>query len=210
MIDIERLTSAMREKSVSQGELARAVGVSPPAIQQILNGKTRFTRHIEKIAAYLSVSKEWLEGASNRRETHLSYVLRNLTAFPLYPLSRLMDDSYESEENLYVDKRLMPSELVNDDQIVAVLNESDDMSPTLKKNAVFVISYKEVPERFDRQDAIWVLSYHDIVMVRRVRIVGPGRVALIPDNTTKPTIEADVDAEIVIGGRLLWVAQSVD
>lgn len=58
----ERLRLAMDAASMSQAELARQVGVKPPSINGWLNGKAKFLRGENLLAAAraLQVSQEWL------------------------------------------------------------------------------------------------------------------------------------------------------
>lgn len=59
-IDTEKLVfkikQAMREKGVTQLELARTIGVSHPAISKILTGKTRQSSNIYRMAEALGIS----------------------------------------------------------------------------------------------------------------------------------------------------------
>ncbi|CNI16492.1 repressor protein CI [Yersinia similis] len=56
----ERLQQAMDAEQISQAELAIKVGVSQPAINRLLTGKTNTSRRIIEIAKALKVQPEWL------------------------------------------------------------------------------------------------------------------------------------------------------
>jgi transcriptional regulator with XRE-family HTH domain len=58
----ERLERAMKQAGVSQAELARACKVKPPSVHGWLNGKAKFMRAENLLAAAkrLKVSQDWL------------------------------------------------------------------------------------------------------------------------------------------------------
>ena len=58
----ERMLEAMTVAKLGQAELARRVGVTPGAINQIAMGTTRKSRLLPDIARELHVSLEWLMG----------------------------------------------------------------------------------------------------------------------------------------------------
>jgi transcriptional regulator with XRE-family HTH domain len=60
-----RIRSAMKEADVDQSELARRVGCTPGAINQILSGLTKRSRFLPEIAIVLGVSVGWLVGDSD-------------------------------------------------------------------------------------------------------------------------------------------------
>lgn len=57
-----RLREAMDLRDVDQTALAASVGITQGAISQILNGKTRKSKHLPDIARVLNVSLTWLMG----------------------------------------------------------------------------------------------------------------------------------------------------
>lgn len=57
----ERLSIAMSLRDISQGELARKVGMSQPAIFKLVNGETKTSRKIVEIALALEVNPTWLQ-----------------------------------------------------------------------------------------------------------------------------------------------------
>lgn len=60
-----RLREAMEAKGVDQTFLAKRVGVTQGAISQILNGKTRKSKHLPDIARELDVPLSWLMGLNS-------------------------------------------------------------------------------------------------------------------------------------------------
>ncbi|MFH0702070.1 MAG: helix-turn-helix transcriptional regulator [bacterium] len=59
----KKIKELLKEKNLSQNELARMINYSHGAFSTILNGKAAFPKHIiEKIAPILEVSKEEIQG----------------------------------------------------------------------------------------------------------------------------------------------------
>lgn len=80
MVDIQqRLTTLMEEQQIDQSTLARRVGCTPAAINQILTGRTVRSRFTPDIAEELGVSIEYLTGRSNEREPQFQGVSRYLS-----------------------------------------------------------------------------------------------------------------------------------
>ena len=61
-IDLNRLAEAMADAETDQSQLARDVGCTPGAINQIVNGGSRRSRFLPDIADVLGVSLRWLMG----------------------------------------------------------------------------------------------------------------------------------------------------
>jgi len=61
----ERLQLAMDSKGKNQDDLAAVLKVSQTIISRIINGKMPGKKHLEKLAAFLGVSREWLAVGAN-------------------------------------------------------------------------------------------------------------------------------------------------
>jgi phage repressor protein C with HTH and peptisase S24 domain len=61
----DRIAAAREAKGLNQTQLAKAVGISSQAIQQLESGETRGTKHLVAIAAVLDVTPESLQGVSD-------------------------------------------------------------------------------------------------------------------------------------------------
>lgn len=57
----------MADAGINQSELARRIGVTPGAINQIVGGPTKRTRLLPAIARELGVSVDWLAGLTDDR-----------------------------------------------------------------------------------------------------------------------------------------------
>lgn len=68
----ERLQWALNESGMTQAELARAVGISPPSLHGLLSGRYKRSRYTAKIAASLGISASWLADGAGRPKAKLS------------------------------------------------------------------------------------------------------------------------------------------
>jgi transcriptional regulator with XRE-family HTH domain len=68
MIDAARLDERMKEKKLSKSEMARRVGVTPPAIRDLVNGNSYGTKHLHKIARELGTTPAYLTGETDDPE----------------------------------------------------------------------------------------------------------------------------------------------
>lgn len=60
-----RLKEAMESAGIDQSELARLVGCTPGAVNQILSGLTNRSRFLPDMASVLGVSWRWLAGETD-------------------------------------------------------------------------------------------------------------------------------------------------
>lgn len=62
-----RLREIMEDRGCDQADLAESVGISQSAVSQLLNGITRNSRHLPKIADTLAINVSYLAGSSDER-----------------------------------------------------------------------------------------------------------------------------------------------
>lgn len=65
---IDRLTAAMRRQGYNQSTLAKEIGITHGAMWQIIEGRTKKTKHLPEIARALGVSIDWLLGTGGAAE----------------------------------------------------------------------------------------------------------------------------------------------
>lgn len=63
------LELALDDSGLTQAQVAQLAGTEQPTISRIIDGKTKQSRHIAKIAKVLGVSSEWLAGLDEGTET---------------------------------------------------------------------------------------------------------------------------------------------
>lgn len=60
----KRVKERREELGMSQSVLAKRIGVSGPSLSQLESGKIKRSRRLNKLAAALKVTPEWLEGGT--------------------------------------------------------------------------------------------------------------------------------------------------
>ena len=65
MIQPDRLRRRLDERSISQSELARQVGISQASINKLVGGKSYSSRHLHKIARELGTTPAYLTGETD-------------------------------------------------------------------------------------------------------------------------------------------------
>ena len=65
MVQHDRLGERMQAKGLSQAELARRIGISQQAIGKLVNGSSRSTSHIARLARALDTTAAYLEGETD-------------------------------------------------------------------------------------------------------------------------------------------------
>ena len=212
MIDLDRLRHRMTQRSMSQGELARLVNVTPAAIQQLLNGKTKRTRVLREIAAALNVSAEWLEGhdvPQHRPDTDVDRRILYFAHPRLIDPSRIPNLLDATTDVFAVDQRLLgdaASHLSGVGGAAFVTHFGHDMQPTLAHgDMLFVRTDRNV---IDQQDALWLILTEGLWMVRRLRLISGSRAQIIADRPGSPELQAEL-SDFVIYGKVVWFGRSL-
>ena len=210
MIKIDRLTRAMSERNVSQGALAREIGVTPAAIQQLVNGKTKRTRHSRDIAHALNVSEDWLLGTSDEMWDASRDLLTNVAPIMFFKLQDMMRTRDTSlDRPAFVDKRFLPESVIGRENSHCFITDvGNGMLPTISNSDVLLVEYA-TDNKIDEQDRLWVIG--DLLknlVVRRLRIVKEGIYAVQADNPLRPTVEVPAD-QLVIVAKVVWQTRAL-
>jgi len=227
MIIGNRLSARLKAIDASQGQLARAIGVSPQAISKMVTGDTKDTGKLYQIARFLKTTPEYLTGETDDpsvAESGLDYnVAINLEPFgkqqakemglaliPELQLGYSMGGGnvIEMFEHTGVApfKRewLRPMMKGSFDDLFVAKGEGDSMIPTMLDGDIVLIdtAQKDVLQ----QDRIWALSYGDLGMIKRVRRLPDGGYQINSDNPAVTAITA-YDGEMHVIGRVIWVGR---
>jgi phage repressor protein C with HTH and peptisase S24 domain len=218
---LERLRNAMGDAGFNQTTLAREIGVSQGAIQQILSGDTKRSRHGPDIARVLGVSLEWLLGRTSSRDPLGGDVTLsretiaeklNLSLIPELRLGYSMGggsvlDDYERVGYRAFDRDwLRTVARGSGDRLFVAQGAGDSMEPTLKDGDTVLIDTAQ--NDITSQDRIWALSYGDLGMIKRVRRLPGGIYHLLSDNPAiGPLVAADGEMHVV--GRVIWIGRKI-
>jgi len=88
----DRVNFKMNELGIDQYELALKVGVSQPAIQKIVCGKTKEPRKMLQIAHALGTTVAWLQNGKSPVDTELPPVIERDVWISLSPKTRAFID----------------------------------------------------------------------------------------------------------------------
>lgn len=212
-----RLASAMRDADVDQSELARRIGVTPGAINQILTGRTRQSKHLPEIATELGVAYAWLAGRSSDPDQtspspasvaeHLDAVL-----IPQVEIGLSMGGGSAIEDWPVVQQVPMSRTWLRalttspPEQIMVARGDGDSMMPTLLDGDLAIIDRAQQTPR--QQDRIWALTYGGWGMIKRLRALPDGSLQINSDNSAVSPIQA-FDGECQIIGRVVGVVRRI-
>jgi phage repressor protein C with HTH and peptisase S24 domain len=228
----ERLALARKKAGYAdKAEFAKAVGIHATTYRAYENGQNGFARLAPTLAKKLGVSVAWLlggsddapappapsppkpyseapdtpqirgahdaDGALSIRKVDLSYAMGDGTN---------LEDYYEEESIQFDPNFLRGLTRAPIERLFVARGDGDSMFPTLINDDQVLIDTTQ--RRLNQQDRIWACAYHGAGMIKRLRIVGEGRVEVVSDNPNVSNREVDL-SELVIVGRVIWVGRRV-
>lgn len=213
-MDIERIRRAMTLKGINQSELARRTGVTQGAIQQILSGKSQSSRTLPSIARELGVSVHWLAGETSDPTADANVLdemgvtrIREIKVGYAMGAGSFIDDADIETTWANFDTRWLAHLTRSSPELLFVAHGvGDSMMPTLLNNDTIIVDRGF--RKFDRQDAVWALTYGELGMVKRVRGLPGGRALIMSDNPAVSDFEVALD-ELHVLGRVIWVGRSI-
>ncbi len=217
-----RLRVAMAKAGITQAQLARACGVRPPSVSGWLNGKTKYLKGQNLLAAAkaLNVSQDWLATGDGTMSLYeeTPAVIPNLPSNEFVQVSILntrqsvLDDRFE--EHLYEEKMafrksdLMALDVLPQDARVLTVADSS-MEPTLPVESTVLINTADTALK----DTMVYAIFHDGQMFFRRLVLEfsdiPGkRVWMMrcdhTDRQRYPDRRLPPDASVL--GRAVWRA----
>lgn len=190
-----RLNELLKAKKLSKNAFSKMVGVSQPAISDIINGKTRSPKHIVEIAAALGVDVNWLKTGEGNPPDFANLVV-NPTACDADEKSGIrldvLDVFASAGNGAFVGDLAELTHAVEFDsayfmqifqransQGLAIINVTgDSMEPTIcSGDLLFVDANKPIYQG----DGIYVFSYGEMLYVKRLQLAGE-KLLVISDN----------------------------
>lgn len=192
-----RLNELLKAKKLSKNAFSKMVGVSQPAISDIINGKTRSPKNIVEIAAALGVDVNWLKtGEGNppdfanlpanstacetETEEESSIRLEVLDVFASAGNGAFVGDLAELTHAVEFDPTYFMQVFQRaNSQGLAIINVTgDSMEPTIcSGDLLFVDTNKPMYQG----DGIYVFSYGEMLYVKRLQLAGE-KLLVISDN----------------------------
>lgn len=218
MIVMERLATRMRDKGISQAELARRVGISQQAIGKLVNGSSRSSPNIGRIAEELSTTPAYLagqvddpdEGAMLLPTDDVIADQLDLVTIDEIDLAFGLGEMFTDHVPVQVTRRRFPRAWLATltdaapANLVFARGRGDSMMPTLLDGDIVLIDKTQTA--FREQDVLWALTMGDTAMIKRMRKRPSGRIALLSDNPTVPPDEVAPD-EIRVVGRVIFIGR---
>lgn len=219
----ERLALAMSEQGMTQGKLAKAVGMAQSSVNKLLNGASG-SRKVVEIASILNVTPEWLaSGAGEMRNsgTGITPLSKNFNPpkdtyrVEVFDISAsagagtfLVSDFVESVRAIEFSNELAhrlfgsrPAEII---KMITV--DGDSMSPTISAgDQIFV----DISVRHFETDGIYTFVFGRTFHVKRLQMQGL-KLAVISDNPIYKEwyISEDEEDQFFVMGKVL-IHQSI-
>lgn len=218
MIVMDRLADRMRHLGLSQAELARRVGISQQAIGKLVNGSSRSTPNIGKIAQILETTPAYLVGQVDDPQEGAMLLPTNeviadqldLVVIDEIDLAFGLGETYTDHVPIEVTPRHFPRAWLAaltdavPSMLVFARGRGDSMMPTLIDGDIVLIDKSQT--NFYQQDVLWALTMGDAAMIKRLRVRPSGRIAILSDNPTVPQDEV-ASNEIRIIGRVVFIGR---
>lgn len=215
---MERLAHRMRDKGISQAELARRVGISQQAIGKLVNGSSRSSPNIGRIAEVLETTPAYLAGQVDDAEEGAMLLptediiadMLDLVTIDEIDLAFGLGETYTDQVPVETTRRRFPRAwlLTLTDappaHLVFARGRGDSMMPTLLDGDIVLID--KTQSTFREQDVLWAVLMGDAAMIKRLRMRPSGRIALLSDNSMVPPDEVAPN-EIRIVGRVVFIGR---
>ena len=231
-IDPNRIKERLEKLGISQSELARRIGVKQPSIARLTSGETQNSRHLHLIARELGTTPEYLTGeTANPTTSALASPQSGFGHFPadlpspaaaaeqlgsvLIPQLEIgysmgggsvFEDYQQTAMVPFPREWLRPMIKGRFDDLFVARGEGDSMTPTLLDGDLVIVDTAQ--KTITQQDRLWCLSYGDLGMIKRVRVLPDGGVQVNSDNPAVTSITA-YDGELHVVGRVIWIGRRV-
>lgn len=222
-IRADRLRQAIEDKSISQSELARRVGISQASIAKLVSGEGQGSKYLHKIASELGTSPEYLMGESDDptqravADRRTSYIAQEETPTDLVQVvvsdvSYGMGGAFIDDHDAEVMVQQFPRSFIRQftkgpfNDLYFAIGIGDSMSPTIHNSDLVLIDRSQKLLRVS--DQLWALAAGAIGMIKRVRVLPNGSILLVSDN---PDVSdyAVGDDELHLIGRVVAVVKKL-
>ncbi|CDO35809.1 S24 family peptidase [Novosphingobium sp. KN65.2] len=215
-----RILERLEATGLSQTELARRVGITQPAISNLIKRGSGGSSHLHKIAKELGTTAAYLtgetddpsEGALPAPTPQMIAEQLGMTLIPEIDLHFALGGG--SFVDGHVTSSLVPYRTDWLDRITRgspapadvflTRGDGDSMMPTILDDDDVVVNRAD--RIITKQDRIWALGYGDLVSIKRVRRLASGVFQLLSDNVNVSPIEAYED-ELRVIGRVIWIGR---
>ena len=213
----ETLVGIMKEKGLSQTQLARGIGIKPQAVQQWLTKTGKRTQpspqNIEALANYLGIPPAVLQyGASPPDHAKTTVTLEDgVIVIPRFQACGVCTPDSPAGQSIgaFISTlRVSPDWLaakapgVRTDRLEIITARGDSMSPTIKNLDLLIV---DKSQRTIEVDGVYAVTFAGTTYVKRVQRQISGGLLLLSDNPKYPAMPVrpeEID-QIYIEGRIV-------
>ncbi len=214
----QRILGRLDAVGITQSELARRVGVTQPAISNLIKRGTGSSSYLHKIAIELQTTPGYLQGETDDPAAGaLPAVTPAMIAEQLgQTLIPQIDLHFALGGGTFVDgpvrETMVPfrTDWLNHisrgrpTEVFLTKGDGDSMIPTILDGDDVIVNRGE--RIIDKQDKIWALGFGDLVSIKRVTRLPNGRYQLNSDNHAVWPQEA-LEEELHVIGRVIWIGR---
>ena len=220
----DRLRALLKERNLSQSELARRVGISQTAVYKLVSGQSQGSKYIHRIAQELAVSPAFLMGESD--DPSPSSLAAPVPGFRGFE-AEIRPGTVELHEidlaygmgGTYLDDVPVTTATMQfsldwlrrftraaPENLFFAHGIGDSMEPTINDRDIVLIDRSQDRPRMG--DQIWAIAFGGVGMIKRLRPRPDGSVAILSDNPSVPEDRA-VDDEMHVIGRVVAVVRKI-
>lgn len=229
MIIGDRILARLEALGMSQGKLARSVGLSRQAISKMILGGIGETGKLYLIARALETTPEYLIGETDDPSPG------SPAASPTQPYSpppaeiaegkapsdvvqvreidltfgmgaTYLDVPVTTQSRVFSREWLRQYTHANPDRLYFAQGIGDSMFPTLLDSDLLLIDTSQ--DTLKLNDKIWAIAYGNTGAVKRLRSMPDGGVKILSDNPSIPD-ETAYDGELTVLGRVVAVVRKM-
>lgn len=207
----ERLQGRLDEVGISQGELARRVGVATQTIWKLAAGQSRSSVHLHKIARVLGTTPEYLTGETDNPDapdgigTNASD--QDQVQIDSLDLAYGMGGTFVDIGEIEVEKATFSREWLRKftqsapDHLFTTSGVGDSMTPTIHDSDIVIVDRSEQLDSA-MGEKIWAVVFGGVGMIKRLRPMPDGTVKIMSDNL-QVRDELATDNDLYVIGRVV-------
>ena len=203
-----RLLALAEERQVSLSRLSRLIGKNPSYLQQFVRkGSPRKLEEGDRgtLARFFGVAEAELGAAQEKYDDHPANSGKPLWVdIPRLPLHASAGPGSEvggegAVGSFRFSQRWLRDQGLQPDRLSAIAVRGDSMEPTLRDGDEILVDTSLRTLR----DGIHVVRLDGGLLVKRLEVARPDRIALLSDNAAYRPIECSPD-EVEVIGRVVW------
>lgn len=215
----ERILERLQIVKISQSELARRVGITQPAIANLIKRGKGGSSHLHKIARELQTTSAYLIGETeDPNENYVpvpstEVVAQDLGLVPVRELdlslgmgATFLDVPVTETVRHFPIEFLRAYTRASPDKLFFAHGVGDSMEPTLRDSDLLLIDCSQ--DTLNISDKIWAIAYAGFGSIKRLRPLPDGGVEMAADNPLVSNAVA-YDGELQVIGRVVAIVRKM-